>query len=69
MIDADNIKQGLRCCIASTSDNPFSRCEECPYDELSVSMQECRSVLSTDALELIEELEAGVLAAGKAGAG
>ena len=58
MVDREKVKKGLECCKASTNDDPFQRCSECPYNDISISVQDCRSVLSADALELLKEQEA-----------
>ena len=58
MADMEKVKKGLECCKASTNDDPFQRCSECPYNDISISVQECRAVLSADALELLKEQEA-----------
>ena len=58
MIDREKVKKGLECCKASMNDDPFQRCSECPYNDISISVQECRAVLSADALELLKEQEA-----------
>jgi hypothetical protein len=55
MVDREKVKKGLECCKASTNDDPFQRCSECPYNDISISVQECRAVLSADALELLKE--------------
>ena len=52
----EKLKKGLECCTACTSDEPFQRCEECPYNNVSIAVQDCRAELSKDALELIEEM-------------
>ena len=57
MIDREKVKKGLECCKASTNDDPFQRCSECPYNDISISVQECRAVLSADAMELLKEQE------------
>ena len=49
----EKVIQGLECCRKSTGEDPFSGCEECPYNEISISMQDCRAVLCSDALDLI----------------
>lgn len=56
------VMQGLECCKASTNLNPFQWCYKCPYNEVSVSVQECREVLFADALELLKEQEATIKA-------
>ena len=54
----DKVVEGLKCCQVSMSDeNPFGKCADCPYDAVSVSVQDCRSKLSADCLELIESLK------------
>ena len=58
MIDMEKIKKGLECCKASTNDDPFRGCSECPYNDISISVQECRAVLSADALAMLKEQEA-----------
>ena len=57
MIDRENVKKGLECCKESTNDDPFYGCSECPYNYISISVQDCRAVLSADALELLKEQE------------
>ena len=51
------VMEGLECCKESTNDDPFARCMECPYNDVGVSVQDCRAVLSADALELLKEHE------------
>ena len=58
MTDRDKVKKGLECCKVSMNDDPFQGCSECPYNDISISVQECRAVLSADALELLKEQEA-----------
>ena len=54
----EDVRKGLECCQVSMSDeDPFSKCEECPYNDISVCVQECRSRLSKDALEVIKGQE------------
>ena len=53
MDDLEKIAKGLECCAESTNDDPFQRCDECPYNDISISVQDCRAVLSRDALDLI----------------
>ena len=57
MIDREKVKKGLECCKQCTNDNPFMKCSECPYNEISESVQDCRAVLSADALELLKEVK------------
>jgi hypothetical protein len=57
MADMEKVKKGLECCMKSTEDNPFAECEHCPYNEISIAVQECRAVLSADALALLKEQE------------
>ena len=54
MPDLAKVLKGLECCRDSMTDNPYGRCGECPYNEVSLSVQECRSVLCKDALEAIQ---------------
>ena len=55
MIDTKKVMKGLECCTECTNDDPFQRCDECPYNDISISVQDCRAVLSAEALELIKE--------------
>ena len=58
MADREKTMKGLECCQISMHDEePFEKCHECPYNEISVYVQECRSALCRDALELISALE------------
>ena len=57
-MDMEKVLKGLECCIKSTWDDPFAECEHCPYNEISIYVQECRAVLSADALTLLKEQEA-----------
>ena len=58
MANREKVKKGLECCKASTNDDPFQGCSECPYNDISISVQDCRAVLSADALELLKEQKA-----------
>ena len=49
----EKVTKGLECCRRSTGEDPFSGCDECPYNKISISMQDCRAVLCSDALDLI----------------
>ena len=51
------VRKGLECCARCTNDNPFDGCDECPYNEISVSVQECRSVLCMNALEMMKPIK------------
>lgn len=53
MHDMEKVIIGLQCCRDSMNDNPYGRCGECPYNEVSLSVQECRSVLCADALAIL----------------
>lgn len=57
-MDREKVLRGLECCIKSTWDDPFAECEHFPYNEISIYVQECRAVLSADALTLLKEQEA-----------
>lgn len=51
----EKVKKAQACCQISMSDeNPFEKCTECPYNEVSLCVEDCRSVLSKDTLELLE---------------
>jgi len=53
MTDREKVTKGLRCCMNSTVEDPFHMCQECPYNEVSVAVQDCRALLSAEALELL----------------
>ena len=56
MLDNDKILKGLECCqISMLEADPFAKCQDCPYHGISVYVNECRSVLSKDALELLKK--------------
>lgn len=55
MVDAEKVMKGLECCKECTNDDPFQRCDECPYNDISISVQDCRAVLSAETLELLKE--------------
>ena len=58
MADLEKVKKGLECCAKSMSDeDPFAKCLECPYNDESIFTDDCRAVLSKDALEVIEHAE------------
>ena len=58
MPDIGKVIKGLECCQISMDDkNPFEKCDECPYNHISVSVQDCRSILSVDCIELLKEKE------------
>ena len=52
----EKVKKGLKCCMANTPDDPFQKCDECPYNEISIAVEDCRAVLSREALEVITEV-------------
>ena len=56
MVDIEKVKKGLECCKECTKEDPFQRCGDCPYNEESIFIQDCRAVLSADALELLTRL-------------
>ena len=56
MEEIRKVMKGLECCIACTAEDPFQRCEECPYNAVSIVVQDYRAVLSADALELLKEV-------------
>lgn len=51
----DRVMKGQSCCMACTNEDPFHSCKECPYDTISVSMQDCRAVLCKETLEVLME--------------
>jgi len=55
MADIEKVIKGFECCKACTNEEPFAKCDDCPYNEVSVSVQECRGVLSSDVLELLKK--------------
>ena len=58
MPDKDKVMKGLSCCIVSMAEEePFAKCEKCPYGTISIDVQTCRSILSAEALELLKERE------------
>ena len=57
MIDNEKIIKGLKCCKTSMEyDTLFDKCSECPYNNEGIDIEDCRKVLSSEALELIELL-------------
>jgi len=58
MIDKAKVKAGLSCCMVSMNDeDPFGKCADCPYNDESIYVDDCRAVLSRDDLEVIESAE------------
>lgn len=55
MKDRNDVLYGLVCCASCTDDDPFAGCKDCPYNGVSVSVQDCRAVLSKDAVELFKD--------------
>ena len=53
MKSPDKIKKGLECCSVGIYEN---FCNDCPYN--SLAMAECPTKLKTDALALIQQLQA-----------
>lgn len=55
-MDREKVIKGHECCqISMSEENPFEKCEECPYNYIGISVQDCRSVLSGNTLELLKE--------------
>lgn len=54
MADIEKVIAGLECCKSCTNEDPFNGCYKCPYNT-TLSVQDCRAVLSADALELLKE--------------
>ena len=58
MPDLNKVIEGLTCCAASMKDEtPFARCADCPYNDESIYTEDCRAVLSREALEVIMNAE------------
>lgn len=53
----EKVIRGLECCRQNTPDDPFQQCGACPYNINGIYVEDCRSVLSGDALEVLKELE------------
>lgn len=51
----EKVIRGLECCRQNTPDDPFQQCGACPYNINGIYVEDCRSVLSGDALELLKE--------------
>ena len=51
----EKVMKGQTCCMKSTGEDPFCGCSECPYDKISISVQDCRSVLCKETLEVLTE--------------
>ena len=56
MPDIEKVKQGLRCCQVDKYGD-LGNCAICPYNRVSIAVQECRTALNKDVLELIREME------------
>ena len=54
-MDLDKVLKGLRCCQVD-KDGDLEMCERCPYNKISIVVQECRTELCKDALDVISEL-------------
>ena len=57
MADLEKVKKGLECCKKSTIDDPFQMCGECPYNDESIFVQDCRAILCEDTLEVMKIYE------------
>ena len=55
-IDIEKVKKGLRYCQVDENDD-LEECAKCSYNEISLIVQECRTQMDRDALEVIEALE------------
>ena len=49
----EKVIRGLECCRQNTPDDPFQQCGACPYNINGIYVEDCRSVLSGDALEVL----------------
>ena len=59
MQDLEKVKTGLQCCQVSMGDEePFAKCSVCPFNTDGIAVEDCRAVLSREALAVIEKLEA-----------
>ena len=56
MPNLEKTLKGLECCKKLSAEDPFSGCNECPYNEVSVAVEDCRAVLCADALEILRPL-------------
>ena len=56
MVDIEKVKNGLKCCQVDEEDD-LEWCAKCPYNDMSIVVQECRSQLCRDAYEVICNLE------------
>lgn len=55
MPDLEKTIKGLECCKKLSAKDPFSGCDDCPYNEISVAVEDCRAVLCADALKIIQD--------------
>ena len=60
--ERDKVVIGLACCRENTPDDPFQRCGECPYNDHGINVEDCRGVLSSDALEALHDQERQIAA-------
>ena len=51
----DKVMKGQACCMKSTREDPFQECDKCPFNDISVVMQDCRAVLCQETLEVLME--------------
>lgn len=61
----EKVIRGLECCRQNTPDDPFQQCGACPYNINGIYVEDCRSVLSGDALEVLKEQEETTFILGK----
>ena len=54
MVDIEKVKRGLECCQVDENDD-LEQCARCPYNDISIAVQECRTQLCKDALEVIND--------------
>lgn len=54
-VNKSDVLKGLECCTKLTSDDPFLGCNDCPYNQISVNVEDCRAALSEDALKLLKK--------------
>ena len=56
MPDIEKVKQGLRCCQVDKYGD-LENCDICPYNRVSICVQDCRTALNKDVLKILREME------------
>ena len=57
MTEFERVQKGLECCAVLDSINGKDRCNECPYNKISINVDDCRRVLNKEALEILKDLK------------